>query len=107
MINLVPCGHRVLVSLKELEEKSEGGIIVNYGHTGAREQRSMREATVVAIGNNAFKAFDDGHDWCSVGDKVMVVRYSGEDFTDEETGTIYRIINDEDILALVKEENHD
>ena len=102
MIKVHPAGHRVLVKLKAYEEKSAGGILLcSDTKLKDAQKRATQEATVIEIGRTAFKAFDDGHPWCAVGDKVLIAKYSGEDREDQETGDIYRLINDEDIFAVL------
>lgn len=106
----VPVAHRVLVKLEGIdsgEQKSEAGIILRRGLTQdeiRREMAAQEEGTVVAIGPTAFKDFGDGTEWCKVGDKVFIVRYSGTNFIDEDTKEMFRIINDDDIYALIREE---
>ena len=102
-MRIKPCGHRVLVKLKQFEEVSQGGIIISTGEDINRQRFAMQEAVVEALGPTAFKAFDDGVPWCSVGDKVLIVKYSGEDREDPETGIIFRIVNDDDICAILEE----
>lgn len=102
-MKLRPTGHRVLVRLLMAEEKSSGGIIVMRESDRDRHTKGMQEATVMELGSNAYKAFDDGHPWCAVGEKVMIAKYSGEDRKDPATGEIYRIINDEDVFAIIEE----
>lgn len=108
-MKIKPAGHRVLVRLKEtskeLEEKSEGGIIVEVKDNDKveAEQRATQEAYVERLGFTAFKAFDDGEPWCKVGDLVIITRYSGEDREDPKSGEVYRIINDEDVIAIIEE----
>lgn len=99
-----PCGHRVLVRLKDVEEKSKGGIVLTAtGSSLMREQRGTDKAYVEQIGPQAFKAFDDGTPWCQVGDLVVVRQYSGHYF--EQEGKYLAVINDEDILCVLEEED--
>lgn len=102
MKRIHPTAHRVLIKLKQVEEKSEGGIILHHEENKSRYQKAMQEAYVVELGPTAFKDFGDGAAWCDVGDAVFVARYSGEDQTDIEEGYIYRVINDEDIFATIE-----
>jgi len=102
-MKIIPTGHRVLVALKPIEETSKGGIVITMEHNREREQRAMTEATVVSLGPNAYKAFDDGKPWCKKGDKVLVTKYCGEDREDPETGMMYRVVNDDDILAILED----
>ena len=98
-----PCGHRVVVKLRKVEEKTESGIVIATTTNLKREQYGVEEAYVTAVGKTAFKAFDDGEPWCEVGDLVAITKYSGKDYEDPETGDIYRVINDEDIMAILEE----
>lgn len=108
-MNWEPAGHRVLVRLKLEEEVKEvvskGGIITEIKDNKIieREKYATQEAHVVTLGMTAFKAFDDGEAWCKTGDLVLICKYSGDDRKDPDTGDIYRIINDEDIMAVHRE----
>ncbi len=107
---LIPAGHRVLVRLRATEQVKEvvssGGIIteIKDNKTIEREKYAEVEAYVVKLGRTAFKAFDDGVPWCEEGDQVLICKYAGSDRKDEETGDVYRIINDEDIIAVFRDE---
>lgn len=96
---IVPAGHRVLIKPEIVEEKTSGGIILAQT-TKDREQQATMRGEVVDVGENAWKAFDDGRPWAKVGDKVVFRKYAGEKIPegDEE----YRVVNDEDILAIIK-----
>ena len=97
-----PCGHRVAVKLKKIEDVTESGIVISTGSQKTREQYGTEEAYVEMIGKTAFKAFDDGEPWCEVGDLVAITKYSGKDYEHEDD--IYRVINDEDIMAVLEED---
>lgn len=94
----VPCGHRVLILPEVVEEKTSGGIIL-APTTQQRDQQATMRGTVAAIGVNAWKAFDDGTPWAKEGDRVMFRRYAGEIIKDGDME--YRVINDEDVLAVI------
>ena len=100
---LKPCGHRVVVRLRKVEETTKSGIVLSSGTNLKREQHGVEEAFVEQLGATAFKAFDDGQPWCKVGDLVAITKYSGKDYKDSETEEIYRIINDEDIMAVLED----
>lgn len=95
-----PSGHRVLIKPEVVEEKTAGGIILAQT-TKDRDQQATMRGTVAAVGVNAWKAFDDGLPWAAVGDKVVFRKYAGEVIKDNDIE--YRVVNDEDILAVVKE----
>lgn len=95
-----PAGHRVLIKPEVVEEKTAGGIILS-AVTKERDQQATMRGTVVKVGANAWKAFDDGSPWAKEGDKVVFRKYAGEVIKegDEE----YRVVNDEDIIAVIRE----
>ena len=101
-MKIIPCGHRVVVKLKKIEETTKSGIIIDTGENLKRQQYGVEEAFVESLGPTAFRAFDDGEPWCKVGDLVAIVKYSGKDYKDGDD--IYRIINDEDIMAIIEED---
>lgn len=96
-----PVGHRVLVKPMPTERKTAGGIVIP-DQTAERNQRDQVKGTVVTIGATAWKGFDDGEPWAKVGDLVMFSRYGGKIVYDDD-GTEYRVLNDEDIVALVSD----
>lgn len=95
-----PSGHRVLILPEIVEEKTAGGIILAQT-TKDRDQQATMRGTVAAVGVNAWKAFDDGTPWAAVGDKVVFRKYAGEVIKDGDIE--YRVTNDDDILAVIKE----
>lgn len=95
-----PSGHRVLLKPELVEEKTAGGIIL-AATTKDREQQATMRGIVVAVGVNAWKAFDDGTPWALIGDTVVFRKYAGEKI--EEDGIEYRVVNDEDLLAVIRE----
>lgn len=102
-----PCGHRVLVRLKEVEEVSKGGIVIASSEKELNRQKyGTEEAYIEQIGSQAFKGFCDGEPWCEVGDLVAIVKYSAKTY--EDNGVIYGVCNDEDILACLEDgEDHE
>jgi chaperonin GroES len=95
-----PAGHRVLILPEVVEEKTQGGIILAAA-TKERDQQATMRGTVVKVGVNAWKAYDDGLPWAAEGDQVIFRKYAGEVVKDN--GTEYRVVNDEDIIAVVRE----
>lgn len=94
-----PSGHRVLIKPEIVEEKTAGGIILTPA-TKDRDQQATMRGEVVAIGVNAWKAFDDGSPWAAVGDRVIFRKYAGEVIKEQESE--FRVVNDEDILCVVR-----
>lgn len=98
-----PAGHRLLVKLKEADKVSKGGIKLFPDSDQERRTLGMQKAYVVEIGFQAFKDFSCGSNWCEVGDLIYMKKYAGEDIVNPETEELYRLINDEDVLAIIKE----
>jgi co-chaperonin GroES (HSP10) len=99
-----PVGHRLLVLPEEVEELSEGGIIIHVGGQKDREQLAQIRGTVVAMGTTAYSDQKDA--WCKVGDFITFGKYSGLIYKGEETkdGKEYRVINDLDVVATHEKE---
>ena len=98
-----PVGHRVLVKADEIKTETDSGIVLVTDAHKERDQRAQIFGTVIAVGANAWKAFDDGTPWAKVGDKVAIAKYGGFDIEDPETGEHFRLLVDEDICAVIKE----
>jgi len=66
----------------------------------ARENASMDKGVVVDIGETAFK--DYGIECpIQVGDHISYVKFGGKDVTDPETGELFTVIQDEDVVCLL------
>jgi co-chaperonin GroES (HSP10) len=100
-----PFAHRVLVKLikpkEDKEIKTDWGFVteIKKEELLERERYATQEAIVMKIGYNAFKDYGDGRNWCEIGDRVLIVKYSGEDRNDIEEGEIYRAINEIDMIG--------
>ena len=97
-----PIGHRVLIKPKPVEETSKGGIILNE-NKGLAEANQI-EGTLIAVGPNAWKAFDDGEPWCEVGDKVLYARFSAKALICPKTEEKLVMCLDDDIIARLLED---
>lgn len=96
-----PAGHRVLVKVEEIEEKTAGGLYIPK-NVAYKETEANIFGTIVALGRNAWKAFDDGEAWAKVGDRVAIAKYGGFVIQDPATGEKFRLLNDEDITAVIR-----
>jgi chaperonin GroES len=96
-----PVGHRVLVKVQPTERKTASGIVLP-DNAVEKKQRDQVKGTLTSIGITAWKAFDDGAPWAQIGDLVLFSRYGGKIVFDDD-GTEYRILNDEDVVAVVSE----
>ena len=94
----------MLFRSEEIEEVSNGGIIIAVGNQKDREQLAQIRGTVVAMGTTAYA--DQKDPWCQVGDFITFGKYSGLIYKGEETkdGKEYRVINDLDVVATHEKE---
>ena len=104
-MKIEPAGHRVIVKPDPIEEVSKGGIIISHGSDKKRVEQAQQKGVIVAVGPTAWKAFDDGLPWAKVGDRVYFAKYGGYVFDHE--GSEYRLLNDEDITAIIREDGHE
>lgn len=99
--------HRIFVlpdQVDEVDEKVKSAKALGlYVELDKREQKAVVQGTVVAIGDTAFVAFQSSaeKEGVVVGSKVLYAKYSGADVPNTE----YLILNDEDIIAVVTEDN--
>ena len=100
MKTITPAGHRVLVKLKKVEEKTSGGLYLPQ-QTQESEQYAIEEGELVDVGFQAWKAFGNGEPWAKSGDTVAFAKYAGK--VVEIKKEKYRLMNDEDIYGIVRE----
>ena len=106
---IVPVVHRLIVKQKQLEKTSSEykraeamGLVIPDTDDKKRAQAGVDQGYVVAIGPTAFKDF--GIDTpVEVGDLVAFARYSGKTIVDPDDNIEYVALNDEDIVAIIKE----
>lgn len=96
-----PAGHRVLVKVREAETTTAAGIIIPDA-ISERQTEANVFGIVVAVGPTAWKAFDDGEAWAQVGDLVAFAKYGGFVIEDPDTKERFRLLNDEDITAVIE-----
>lgn len=93
-----PVGTRVLVRPLPAERKTAGGIIITEASARSEEQRQVK-AHVIAVGPDAW--YDKpSKAWAKVGDLVYIAKFAGA-YIQGEDGDNYRLINDEDIGAVL------
>lgn len=96
-LSIEPCGYRIIVEPDSGERQSEGGIVIP--ETSRMEQDT---GTLVAVGPLAWRDHGDGTPWAQVGDRVMFAKYGGKFVTDPETHKEYKVLNDEDLNAVIR-----
>ena len=90
-----PLGSRVLIKMKEGEEKTKSGIILAGN---AQEKPQIAEVIEVGPGEKVDGKIEEVV--VKKGDNVIVSKYSGTEVKYE--GQEYIIVKQEDILAIVK-----
>lgn len=106
---IIPTGHRVLVKQEKFDEHDEvfarakkQGLIIETDKN-VRYQAGVDKGVVVTIGPTAWKDFG-GDRWANVGDTVVFAKNAGKPVEDpQDKETPYVVLNDEDIVAIVKE----
>lgn len=97
-----PKGHRILVKMKPYDPVTKNGIMVVTGLSRDTHTKALQHAIVMELGATAYSGFGDGTPWCKVGDLVLITKYAGVDIKDDESEDIYRVINDDDVLAVLE-----
>lgn len=93
---LKPLGDRVMIEVKEEEQKSIGGIVL----TSAAKEKSQ-SGVIVAVG--AGRTLDNGTTLpisVEVNQTVMFEKYTGQEVKYE--GKEYLIIHEKDIVAIIE-----
>jgi co-chaperonin GroES (HSP10) len=105
---IIPVGYRVLVKTKTYVEhdkavssaRAAGIEVVLDSET--RYDASVDEGVVVMYGADAWSNCKKR--WAEIGDTVVYAKNSGKEVKDpEDQDTRYVVLNDEDIIAVVKE----
>jgi co-chaperonin GroES (HSP10) len=96
-----PCGYMILLGLPEVQEKTEGGIVIPDERRSAEEGASVI-GYVMALGPDCYTdkvKFPSGP-WCKKGDWVVIRPYAGTRLQvyDKE----FRLINDDTVEAVVE-----
>lgn len=98
-----PLDLRVLVMPDPVEEKTKGGIIL-VPDAVEKEKYATVKATLIATGVNAFAEAKGNPAFCPPlpGDRVMIAKYGGVNIKGND-GADYRLLNDADVVALLRE----
>lgn len=98
-----PLDLRVLVKPDPVEAKTAGGIILPDQVVESKKWETCK-ATLVAVGSNAWAEARAARGFVAPepGARVMVGKYSGV-LVKGEDGEEYRLMNDEDVTAILKE----
>jgi chaperonin GroES len=99
MFDIDPCGHRLLIKPKKVEEKTKGGLYIP-STTQEKEKHTTTEGVILKIGSQCWHAFDDGTPWAQVGDTVIYAQYAGMTVCDPEDGDSLILLNDQDVIGI-------
>ncbi len=95
-----PTGYRLLIALPEIDEKTQGGVIMPDGLVKDESTASII-GFVIKSGPDAYsdkERFPNGA-WCKEGDFVIFRSYSGTRF--KVAGKEFRLINDDTVEGVV------
>ena len=102
-----PAGHRVLVKPDEVkaEVKTETGIIIPIiaRATDEQMQHAAKIGVVIEVGLEAWSLDIHKKPWAKVGDRVSFAKTAGDVMIGDDGG-YYRVMNDEDIIAVLDKE---
>ena len=107
-----PAGHRLVVKpykqadvddvFRKHKEFLKDFTIINDNKK--REDLSVDKGIVLSIGPTAWQNESHGYTpWCKVGDEIVFAKFAGKEVEDPETGEFVFVLNDEDVVAVVKE----
>lgn len=98
---ITPIEDRVLIKVKETEEKTSGGVLLPGGYTERMEMAEM-VATVIEVGPLVFDDYPEGEPHpVKAGDVVVMAKYAGLLYTGDD-GDKYRIVGMKDIVGVKK-----
>jgi co-chaperonin GroES (HSP10) len=107
-MTITPILHRILVKPDVLEEVDEtfkaakqAGIVFDFMERD-REQAAIDTGVVLDFGPTAFKDFGADNP-LAVGVRVVYAKYGGKAIVDPATKIRYVLLNDEDVIAIIKE----
>lgn len=104
---IVPVTHRILV--KQLDVRKEDPVFAAARRAGIampekgqmeREQAAVDRGEVVAFGPTAFKDFGTDNP-LKVGDVIVFARHGGKTVQSDDD-TKYIVLNDEDVICIIK-----
>lgn len=99
-VNITPLEYRVLVLPDTIDDKLGEGLIVKADQTKVTDRRTQTKGEIVALSDVAFKNKWKGRK-PKIGERVEYAMYSGQFYKEGETE--YRIMNDADIIGILKE----
>lgn len=106
-----PVLHRIIVKPDKIEDKDPhfkaaraAGIVI-VDEERKREQAAVDTGVVVSIGSTAFKDFGADRDTIKVNQRICYAKYGGKAIEDPATGETFVALNDEDVIAILSQED--
>ena len=98
-------GYRLLIETEKVETVSQGGIIIIVNERDERMEASASQiGTVRGVGATCWQGKIEQEPWCALGDKILFSKHSGRFVYDpEDNDKEYMVIQDTDVLAVLKE----
>jgi co-chaperonin GroES (HSP10) len=105
-----PAGNKILIKRDKVEDHDPtykavkmAGLVIPETEDHLRRQAGMDRGKVMALGPTAFKDpyFLDTR-WCEVGDFIVFPQYSGKALKNYDTDEDFIIINDADVVAILR-----
>ncbi len=96
-IKLYPIGGKILVKPDEVESTTPSGLVISASTKGEKPQRG----TVIALGTGKLDSKGEVIPFhVAIGDSVVFEKYGPKEL--EQDGDTYLILEEDDILAVVK-----
>ena len=92
---LKPLRDKIVVKVKEVEEKTSEGIIL-----ASSQKEAPSEGVVIAVGTGKLKKGDRVALEVKVGDNIVFSKYSGTELKHE--GADYLILREDDVLVVIE-----
>jgi co-chaperonin GroES (HSP10) len=99
-MSIKPCGHRLVVKPIEVKSMTDGGLHIPETVRDT-EQQGVTRGVIVAVGSECWDEFPGDEPWAKEGDTVIFAKYGGL-LAKDNNGEEYRILNDEDIVAVIE-----
>lgn len=107
----IAAGYRLVIKPDDLEEYTKGGIALVHSKY---EDTAVQTGTILSIGDYAWRAFDTtesgkpcGLPWAKTGDRIVFSKYAARFFQYDEDSERVAFINDQDVIAVLPQEEVD
>ncbi len=109
-MRIEPAGNKVLIKRDKVEDHDpkyraikNAGLVIPESEDHQRRQAGVDRGQVLALGITAYEdPYFLGKKWCQVGDFVIFPQYSGKGVSDPESGEEFVVINDADVVAILR-----